>query len=414
MYYTFEFEDVDGVSANDRVYPEPGEGDGGSNTITLNGAGAAAFTVDEGTYFITINAYKDPAGTLLIATKTEKNTSNAGYEVKSGAPVSFSSTLTAGLSAGSGTFTYSITPPGTPSYSNTPPAKFVKGAQTLTVYTYPYTFGDTPKLSKDLTVPANCVDTTGTSLPVGAYVVRVESEMDFCQDVVVTEVMHIYNNLTTHFPGSEAGAVTVPNHKQNKFTVKFDMNEKTVSNEAAFPDQYIDNAGLVDEPLVIPLNDTDSEVFVGWFDAAGGTTNFSFATKKIYTDNVKVFAHWGDLSGQGVGTITIAFTQPSVSADLQYTIKDDSDNPVLSTYPLSLQDFENGYTVEIELTGADVGSVWSLGNGRNVTPSGDTLTIDKGTVWLSELVGTSYIYVTGEDDPGNVPFAAVVIINITP
>jgi len=434
MYFAFEFKDT--VGSADVIFPD----DGTAIPLTND---AAAFTVPEGKYWITINAYNDDSCANLIATKEEKNNVGPGapgfYEVKNGVACDFSTTLTGISDTGTGTFAYNITVPGSPvGRQNTASGKFSLGAQTLKVYPYPYTGpSQTPTLSKDFS--SDPLSITGVSIPVGAYVIRVEFEMGYCQNVVVTEVMHVYQNLTTSFPGVGGTAVTVPtNFKQNKFTVKYDMDSVPITNGSVFADVEVNNAQKVTQPNtgggspvdIDPIPTSSSgKTFAGWWSNPGRDEPWTW-NKKIYTDDVKIYAAFSGGVTTGSGSITINFTKPQdiVKFDIIYRDDqgDDLNDPTPNTYTqLSLQDLDNGYTVDITIKNVAAGTKWMLGSGTDVTsdvnqavdasnipiPDSYTLIISDSVSWFDELTpGNNYIYVTGTDTASN-SFAAAININ---
>jgi len=421
MHFAFIFHDKNGVNP-DIPFPT-----NGTDTVQLTGVnavtngGTAAFSIDEGTYFVTINAYNSSGvnSANLISGVTVKNTGDAGYTVN-GSTCNIAATLKGEItktpSPKQGLFTYNITLPSLPTNSNTAIEKFVKNAHTLDVFPYPYTgVGDTSAIGGpiNLLTPGNTANTTGISINSGFYVIRVVCKADYCQDRVVTEVMHIYDNLTTNFEES------VPAFAQNKFTVKFSLNG--VTDNTGFMDTYgeqeVENADPAVRPyasgdFVDPEDITSMQDFVGWFNASGGTTPWNF-TNKIYTDDVTIYAHWESAAGFGDVDISIVFTTPSVTADLDYIISDGSGN---NPTTLTFDDLYGTYTISITLTDAKPGSVWRLGDDTIITPaSGDTLTISSSTTWLKKLTlgSNNYIYVTGEDDDDQ-PFTAKVTITISP
>jgi len=412
MHFAFIFKSTDNDQGKNRTYPA----DGTTTTQLTNGA--ATFTLDEGTYLVTINAYKSSgvSSANLITGKEEQN-GGSGYVVVTGTPCSISTALT-GLTDGSkeGLFTYNITLPNVPTNTNTANGTFNKRAHTLDVFPYPYVGdgSDASALDSPINLITSSSDAAGIPLDSGFYVIKVVCEADYCQDVVVTETMHVYNNLTTNY------TKTVPNFKQNKFTVKFDMNGVSVTNAATlFPDKVILNAGLVPVPEVsagvprIPSDSTSNNVFVKWVTASGGSTAWDFANRKIYTDNVIIFAEWTPAAGKGSVTVNVSFPTPASVATLGAKIYDSTPD---EKQTLTFDDFDDGYTIVITLAGANPSSVWTLGSGTDVTSdvvSGTTLTIRSTTSWLDKLtLGQNIIYVNGSDAVGG--FSAAVIITISP
>jgi len=239
------------------------------------------------TYTVVITAYKEAAGTNSIAGCTK-----TGVSVASGSSSSIDAVLTA--FGGSGTFTYNITVPALPSgwLVTSVPSSYT--VSKLEVFDSSDAIVDLDGAGTNdyATLTISGPNTDSISLPSGYYTVIVTLTADNCQDRVVSNVMHIYNTLTSNF------TYTVPALNQNKFSVEFNTNGVTAT---SFPvTRYpVTNGSTVTNPAN-PSN--PGYTFNSWHTVAAsqGDDNKWVTTTKIYRDTI-VYANWTALGA----TITI-------------------------------------------------------------------------------------------------------------
>jgi len=318
-----------------------------------------SFAIDDGTYDVSVNAYNESTGATanLISGADGAKNLTTGYEVDSaGSTCEISLTLGgriskanwdgAGGAAKQGTFAYAITLPTIPSdRDNTAAGKFINVSHKLSVY--PYDGGVKGTVLDDFDEKNISGASSGSAkIDSGVYLIEVVSKMAYCQDRVLTEVMHVYDNLTTTY------SKAAPAFNQNLFTVNLELGTD-IKNTTYARTKEVGNAELVDS-LSTPLDENDDYSFDDWYANSGLTTKFNFGTTKIYSDDVTIYAKWNQVvTSGGDVVVTLAFTPISTTANILATYYTNKPTTGIVTF----DGLDGTHSIEIELT--DVKSVKS-------------------------------------------------------
>jgi len=165
------------------------------------------------------------------------------------------------------------------------------------------------------TIGLNTNSGTPESLNAGYYTVKITLTADNCQDRIVDYVMHIYNTMTSTL------TYTVPALNQNKFSVEFDPNGKTITNDGSGYDSTtqgnLDFLASVTNPGT-PVSD-NGETFAGWDtdqNAATGSWEFSgTANPTPVLNDTTLYAIWTGSALTPISIAAIPGVTPPVAGD---------------------------------------------------------------------------------------------------
>jgi len=294
MYFQFTFKDHANVKP-DYLWPT------GTGTLqpTHNGSGddTIAFLIPDGVYDVIVTAYNKSAAVTdnLISGSTLDNNGGSGYEVDSTSltPCYISVTLAGKITSGKkGVFKYNIPAPALPTSDFTDPVKITSGAVTLDVLDFTGGTVGSTAISGPITITGSLAPSSGIAINSGLYMIRVVFKASFCQDRVLTEVMHVFDGLTSTFEPS-----STPAFAQNRFTVRFSTNssEGNITDSAFntnFGEQEVDNADVITEPSTDPVDAAGDYDFAGWYDDSNiaTATLWDFNNNLVYSDNITLYA----------------------------------------------------------------------------------------------------------------------------
>jgi len=343
-----------------------------------------------GTYDVTITAWNASTGGKALAgwkSPTE------GIVVASGVSTPVSANLLGWTKDGDGIFTYTITVPAFPA---APLLTWIGSsyyACKIEIYDdnddlVDVDIDDSP-IPTSLT--AGGATTRSIKLPAGYYTVVITLSVFNCQDRIITNVLHVYNTMTSSYTYS------VPAVNQNIFTVRFSLNGQMADDpDSEFSigptlnkiEQLIENIGKPTDP---GLPKSTTHTFGGWFRNAGGTgTAWDFANDLVFQDTI-LYAKWTEKGTEGA-TITITFTVSDASIA-------SSKVPTDYTGPITYDAINDGdvalvYTLQ---GGTFTNIKWDLDGIAIAGATGNILTIDDDFPGLDRLVsGTHYLNVKGQ------------------
>jgi len=375
-----------------------------------------------GTYDITITAW-NAAGTEEVAGWTSPT---AGVSVTTGNSTTVEANLIGWTSSGSGTFKYYITLPALPVKAGgnwditTPPSAYT--VSKLEIFD---TSGDIIENQSDypgytaigtngvITLLPGSTNTDTLTIWSGYYIVKITLQATNCQDRVFSSALHIYKATETTW-GTATVPFTVPALNQGKFTVHFDLNEKTADDpSSAFntgatagkDTQLITNIDVATDPGA-PAN--TAFIFGGWFKNTAGTGDAWDFDNLVFKDTT-LYAKWTAKPSQGA-TIAITFTVSDASI---VASKDPDDYSGSITYD-AINDGDVALVFELK-GGTFTDIKWDLDGIVIAGATGSILTIDDGFPALNRLVsGTHVLNVKGERN--NQAYSAYVtfVVTVTP
>jgi len=429
MYFRVTFVDKAPTGAGpDQVFPK-GTTVGNSGAAIKLTSGKFYCKVLDGQYDVSIQAFSsdtaDPTNLITAWGTNSPSYPSGGYTVNSthttiSASLSGKMTTTTG-SEGKGVFKYNVTIPSAPSSGTNTTTGFTGyTAQTLDVYKYGTLTTAIPQV--DLSGSANNTSGSGIQINSGVYQVKITLKAGNCEDRVLTNVMHIWDGLTSTYTEEN-----LPAPNQNKFTVKFNKNGGLTGDSDSSP---ITSGGTVSKPVADPTHSTD--IFDDWYTAATGGTLWNFASNKVYRDDIILYAQYTTAPGTNM-EITISFDDTIGDEHAQFVtgavVMNNGTSTVGSITYDTLADVNKSAYITITLT-SDLVGVGNLGrwtvkvNGVDTdisssvafTGGNAVLTISKTNVAAILGSGVAGNYIIGvEIDDGSVgalPYSANITINV--
>jgi len=432
MYFRVTFFDKDASPGPDQVFPNVALGQANS-AKKLNALGEFSCKVLDGTYDVSIQAYNSSTASsanLITAWGTGSDDyQSSGYTVDSG-----NTTISAALEGKmttKGIFKYAVTIPSAPTGGiNTTTGFTGYSAQTLDVYDI--TDLTTPVITQqNLATLADNTSTTGISIDSGVYKVKITLKAGNCEDRVLTNVMHIWDGLTSTYKETN-----LPAPNQNKFTVKFDVNNDD-SSDTISDVGNITSGSTISAPTS-PTDLTGDYVFDEWWTTEDATGRpWDFTNDKVYRDDITLYAHWTGAAGIDMDiTITFDDSIGDEHAEFEETtavvMSVDGTNPVTSiTYDQLANVSGSAYmtiTLTSDLADSTNHGTWTVNGGSSFggvdIPSASitwisgkaVLTINKSNVATILGGGAASDYVIEveiDDGAGGLPYSAKITINVT-
>jgi hypothetical protein len=412
LYFTVKFSSDDADSGNGEEVKIPASGTTAVAFGALNEVAIPLSVADDWKVVITAWEGSDTTSDNPIAGFIKED-----IEVTPSGSTPVDAHLTAFLDATvgsrSGTFSYNITLPdlpAAPQFFNVTQAPNAYNTSKIEIFDHTGTQvtvqTDTNPITTTLTT--GTANTANVKLLPGYYRVKVTLTADDCQDRVMEEVLHIYNNKTSTW-----AAFTPAMLNQNKFSVEFDLDGESpdVGCPSLTTQDGILNAGTVTDPgdpVVVSAKEFDS-----WWDenakpaARKWVFEGSLNPTKVFSDKT-LTARYKVQSAPGA-TITITFNYGKAD------VAEDHNLPVSGATYANIID-GNG-TYYFEFTFSNQGTDKATNPVKPATikwymdgvliETGAVLTIDNNFAHSVLLnVGTHEIFVIGDLTNGGVPISS--------